>query len=153
MASVDMHGAYVVASASDFHYRAFISYSHADEAWGKWLHKALETWRAPSRHSQPADKKNFRQQRHTKQETEPARDHQSRPTRKTAQRVTQPLKRPDVAGMRMPLPFLAPARLYRGGLRINSEVRFAVPFWLREYALHRLMAPDDIRVEKGDRGN
>lgn len=31
------------------HYRAFISYSHADEAWAKWLHKALETWRVPSR--------------------------------------------------------------------------------------------------------
>lgn len=42
-------GAYVVAPASDFHYRAFISYSHADAAWAKWLHKALETWRTPSR--------------------------------------------------------------------------------------------------------
>jgi tetratricopeptide (TPR) repeat protein len=38
-----------VAPASDFHYRAFISYSHADEVWGKWLHKALETWRTSSR--------------------------------------------------------------------------------------------------------
>ena len=30
-------------------YRAFISYSHADEAWATWLHRALETWRVPSR--------------------------------------------------------------------------------------------------------
>ena len=30
-------------------YRAFISYSHADEAWAKWLHRALETYRVPSR--------------------------------------------------------------------------------------------------------
>ncbi|MEX0644319.1 MAG: toll/interleukin-1 receptor domain-containing protein, partial [Parvularculaceae bacterium] len=28
-------------------YRAFISYSHADEKWGDWLHRALETYRAP----------------------------------------------------------------------------------------------------------
>ncbi len=32
-----------------FRYRAFISYSHADEAWAKWLHKALETYRVPKR--------------------------------------------------------------------------------------------------------
>ncbi|HET9819587.1 MAG TPA: toll/interleukin-1 receptor domain-containing protein [Rhodanobacteraceae bacterium] len=32
-----------------FAYRAFISYSHADKAWGSWLHEALETWRVPSR--------------------------------------------------------------------------------------------------------
>lgn len=30
-----------------FHYRAFISYSHEDEAAARWLHKALETWRPP----------------------------------------------------------------------------------------------------------
>lgn len=30
-------------------YRAFISYSHRDKAWADWLHKALETWRAPAR--------------------------------------------------------------------------------------------------------
>lgn len=30
-------------------YRAFISYSHADRAWADWLHKALETYRVPSR--------------------------------------------------------------------------------------------------------
>lgn len=28
-------------------YRAFISYSHRDKAWGDWLHKALETYRVP----------------------------------------------------------------------------------------------------------
>src|SRR6201995_5266665 len=26
-------------------YRAFLSYSHRDAAWGKWLHKALEGYR------------------------------------------------------------------------------------------------------------
>ncbi|TAM02019.1 MAG: toll/interleukin-1 receptor domain-containing protein, partial [Rhodanobacter sp.] len=35
--------------ASDFHYRAFISYSHQDKVWADWLHKALETYRVPSR--------------------------------------------------------------------------------------------------------
>jgi len=28
-------------------YEAFISYSHADEAWAKWLHRALERYRLP----------------------------------------------------------------------------------------------------------
>ncbi|MEZ5922433.1 MAG: toll/interleukin-1 receptor domain-containing protein [Parvularculaceae bacterium] len=28
-------------------YRAFISYSHADEAWGGWLQRRLERYRAP----------------------------------------------------------------------------------------------------------
>jgi tetratricopeptide (TPR) repeat protein len=32
-----------------FKFRAFISYSHADEAWAKWLHKRLESYRVPSR--------------------------------------------------------------------------------------------------------
>ena len=26
-------------------YRAFLSYSHADTAWAKWLHRALEAYR------------------------------------------------------------------------------------------------------------
>ena len=30
-----------------YRYRAFISYSHADEKWAAWLHKALETYRVP----------------------------------------------------------------------------------------------------------
>ncbi len=34
---------------SKLRYRAFISYSHRDEAWATWLHKALETYRVPSR--------------------------------------------------------------------------------------------------------
>ena len=34
---------------AEFKYRAFISYSHADEEWAKWLHKALETYRVPKR--------------------------------------------------------------------------------------------------------
>ena len=28
-----------------FKYRAFISYSHADTPWAKWLHRALENFR------------------------------------------------------------------------------------------------------------
>jgi len=31
------------------HYFAFISYSHQDKLWADWLHKALETYRVPSR--------------------------------------------------------------------------------------------------------
>lgn len=30
-----------------FAYRAFISYSHRDEKWARWLHRALETYRVP----------------------------------------------------------------------------------------------------------
>lgn len=33
--------------ASEYHYWAFISYSHADEKWADWLHKALETYGVP----------------------------------------------------------------------------------------------------------
>jgi len=32
---------------SEFKYRAFISYSHSDERWAKWLHKSLETYAVP----------------------------------------------------------------------------------------------------------
>ena len=32
-----------------FRYRAFIAYSHRDENWAKWLHKAIETYRVPRR--------------------------------------------------------------------------------------------------------
>jgi eukaryotic-like serine/threonine-protein kinase len=35
--------------ASEYKYWAFISYSHADEAWAAWLHKALERYRVPAR--------------------------------------------------------------------------------------------------------
>ena len=37
------------------HYRAFISYSHSDEAWARWLQRALEGYRLPKslRQSQP----------------------------------------------------------------------------------------------------
>jgi hypothetical protein len=31
-----------VADAIPFKYRAFLSYSHRDKAWVKWLHSALE---------------------------------------------------------------------------------------------------------------
>ena len=37
------------ATATSFKYRAFISYSHQDQIWARWLHKALETYRVPSR--------------------------------------------------------------------------------------------------------
>ena len=30
-----------------FKYRAFISYSHGDEKWARWLHRSLETYRVP----------------------------------------------------------------------------------------------------------
>ncbi len=36
-------------AVSEFRYRAFISYSHQDRSWADWLHKALETYRVPSR--------------------------------------------------------------------------------------------------------
>lgn len=32
---------------AEFRYQAFISYGHADEAWARWLHQALETYRVP----------------------------------------------------------------------------------------------------------
>jgi eukaryotic-like serine/threonine-protein kinase len=32
-----------------FRYWAFISYSHQDQAWAEWLHRALETYRVPAR--------------------------------------------------------------------------------------------------------
>lgn len=32
---------------SPFKYRAFISYSHSDEKWARWLHRKLETYRLP----------------------------------------------------------------------------------------------------------
>jgi hypothetical protein len=34
-----------VAEAIPFKYRAFLSYSHRDKAWAKWLHSALEGYR------------------------------------------------------------------------------------------------------------
>lgn len=34
---------------SAYRYKAFISYSHRDEAWGKWLQKVLESYRVPRR--------------------------------------------------------------------------------------------------------
>jgi eukaryotic-like serine/threonine-protein kinase len=32
----------------EFRYRAFIAYSHQDEVWAKWLHRALEAYRVPA---------------------------------------------------------------------------------------------------------
>src|SRR5712692_8100587 len=37
------------AESEPFRYKAFISYSHKDKAWGDWLHKALEGYRVPKR--------------------------------------------------------------------------------------------------------
>ena len=34
-----------VSELVPFKYRAFLSYSHRDKAWGKWLHGALEGYR------------------------------------------------------------------------------------------------------------
>ncbi|MCK9539423.1 TIR domain-containing protein [Dokdonella sp.] len=36
-------------SAPGFRYWAFISYSHQDDAWGRWLQRAIETYRVPRR--------------------------------------------------------------------------------------------------------
>jgi tetratricopeptide (TPR) repeat protein len=36
-----------VSVDSSAQFVAFISYSHADRRWAEWLHKALESWRAP----------------------------------------------------------------------------------------------------------
>ncbi|MGH6750029.1 MAG: toll/interleukin-1 receptor domain-containing protein, partial [Methyloceanibacter sp.] len=33
-----------MAEPAAFKYRAFISYSHADTSWAKWLHRALESF-------------------------------------------------------------------------------------------------------------
>jgi len=33
--------------STEYKYRAFISYSHKDEKWASWLHKALETYKVP----------------------------------------------------------------------------------------------------------
>lgn len=35
------------SSVEQYKYRVFISYSHADERWGDWLQRALETYRVP----------------------------------------------------------------------------------------------------------
>lgn len=35
------------ASGASYRYWAFISYSHADEKWATWLHRAIETYRVP----------------------------------------------------------------------------------------------------------
>jgi hypothetical protein len=34
-----------VAETTQFKYRAFLSYSHRDKAWAKWLHAAIEGYR------------------------------------------------------------------------------------------------------------
>jgi tetratricopeptide (TPR) repeat protein len=39
----------MATGATSFRYRAFLSYSHRDEAWARWLLRAIETYRVPSR--------------------------------------------------------------------------------------------------------
>ncbi|HEY6894484.1 MAG TPA: toll/interleukin-1 receptor domain-containing protein, partial [Rhodanobacteraceae bacterium] len=39
----------MATGAASFRYRAFLSYSHRDETWARWLHKAIETYRVPAR--------------------------------------------------------------------------------------------------------
>ncbi len=39
----------MTAGGGRLRYRAFISYSHQDQAWAQWLHRAIETYRVPSR--------------------------------------------------------------------------------------------------------
>ena len=34
-------------NSSDYRYKAFISYSHEDEGWARWLHRSLESYRIP----------------------------------------------------------------------------------------------------------
>lgn len=34
---------------TEFRYKAFLSYGHEDRHWARWLHRALETYRVPSR--------------------------------------------------------------------------------------------------------
>lgn len=41
---MEPHGS---AVGPGYRYWSFISYSHADERWARWLHRALETWRVP----------------------------------------------------------------------------------------------------------
>jgi hypothetical protein len=38
-------GRETMAERAAIRYRAFMSYSHRDAAWAKWLHKALESYR------------------------------------------------------------------------------------------------------------
>ena len=39
----------------EFRYKAFISYSWVDAAWGKWLHHAIETYRTPQNRVENSD--------------------------------------------------------------------------------------------------
>jgi hypothetical protein len=39
----------VSSTDASFRYSAFLSYSHDDQRWAKWLQRALETYRVPSR--------------------------------------------------------------------------------------------------------
>src|SRR5437763_2234736 len=36
-------------SAAEYKYWAFISYSHQDETWARWLHESIETYKVPRR--------------------------------------------------------------------------------------------------------
>ncbi|MEM1143609.1 MAG: hypothetical protein AAGI88_13595 [Pseudomonadota bacterium] len=40
---------------TSFRYKAFISYSHSDVRWARWIQKALETYRLPGKLAQKYD--------------------------------------------------------------------------------------------------
>lgn len=44
-----VQGGKAVTETEPYRYWAFISYSHADAAWARWLHRALENYRIPAR--------------------------------------------------------------------------------------------------------
>ena len=46
---VRIHPTVSEQATQPFRYRAFISYSHSDERWASWLHRALERYRLPRR--------------------------------------------------------------------------------------------------------
>lgn len=45
--TMDQYSESLQAVASDFRYKAFISYSWADKTWAAWLHRVLEAYRPP----------------------------------------------------------------------------------------------------------
>ena len=41
---------------ASFKYRAFLSYSHEDKKWARWLHRSLENYRVPPHLNKPGDR-------------------------------------------------------------------------------------------------
>lgn len=44
------------ARVTDFHYKAYLSYSHEDRRWADWLHRSLERYRVPGRLASGSEK-------------------------------------------------------------------------------------------------